>query len=526
MRRTSLAVTVALLTAAASVPLDPPAAAQAASVAALRIDTHHPGLPYPSGTIGLSTEAWELKGHLNVRNRNLVRLMRLLGPSVLRVGGNSVDLSWWTSDGEGAPAWATSTVTPADLRALGGLLRASGWRVLLGVDLGHFEPARAADEARHAQRILGARLLGIEIGNEPDDFGKRPGLRPPTYGAAEYLSEAAAYRRAVSAAAPGVGVYGPALAQTEWLAQLGPGAGLFAGLTQHFYPTNTCPGAGPGGSTLEPTASELLSPTVRQREEQLLSVLTRAGRALGKPVRIAETNTAACSGSRYSSPTFASALWALDWALRSAQSGVAGIDFHAGTGPCGTRSESPICVPGRGGGALRAQPEYYGMLAARLLEGGRFLSCSLGGAQAQPGLTAWATLAPDGTVRLAIDDMASGGPSRYLSISATGYRSVAELALNAPALGARAGTTLGGAAIDGQAQWHPAAGGWRAAPGALRVVVRPASALLLTLKPRRALRRAARRPPLSGARAVRRPPGRDRWTARRSAASRRRSRGW
>ena len=124
--------------------------------------------------------------------------MRLLGPSVLRVGGNSVDLSWWTSNGEPPPPWATSTVTPADLSALRGLLTATGWRVLLGVNLGHFEPSRAVDEARYAKRILGKSLLGIEIGNEPDDFGKKPKLRAPTYSVGEYLQEADAYSQALS----------------------------------------------------------------------------------------------------------------------------------------------------------------------------------------------------------------------------------------------------------------------------------------------------------------------------------------
>ncbi len=76
-----------------------------------------------------------------------------------------VDEQWRT-----ASSWATNAVTPADLSALHGLLPPPGGKVLLGVDLGHFEPARAADEARYAREILGTDLLGIEIGNEPNDY--------------------------------------------------------------------------------------------------------------------------------------------------------------------------------------------------------------------------------------------------------------------------------------------------------------------------------------------------------------------
>jgi hypothetical protein len=139
---------------AAFAPLEPRAT--------LTIDTAQPGNAFDVGAVGLSTEADELPtDHLSATHHRLVGLMRLLGPSVLRIGGHSVDLSWWTSREETPPPWATSTITPTDLSALQGLLAATGWRVLLGVDFGHFEPARVAEEARYAQQILGPELMGI-----------------------------------------------------------------------------------------------------------------------------------------------------------------------------------------------------------------------------------------------------------------------------------------------------------------------------------------------------------------------------
>ena len=322
----------------ASVPLAP--------LAVLRVDTSRPGNVFDPGTVGLATETEELStGRLSPRQYGLVRLMRLLGPSVLRIGGGSVDLSWWTSSGEPPPSWATNTVTPAYLSDLHGLLTATGWRVLLGVDLGHFEPTRAADEARYAREILGTGLMGIEIGNEPNGYGtKKDNLRPPNYDVSEYLHEAEAYRLDVNRYAPGVAIYGPALTQnTTWWTQMGVAASMFAELTQHYYPSNTCPSEH-YRVVAPPTAEGLLSPAVRQEEDEVLQTLALAGRVAGRPTRIGETNDSTCGGTPSVSPVFASALWALDWTLRAASSGVSGLNFHGKLGVCSSHAQSPICT--------------------------------------------------------------------------------------------------------------------------------------------------------------------------------------
>ncbi len=297
--RVVLVVLVAVLAVASAWALSRSAATMPMmQTAVLRINTSRPGNKFALGAVGLSTETSELEtDRLSATHDRLVRLMRLLGPSVLRIGGNSVDLSWWTSTGEPSPQWAISTITPTDLQGLHRLLIATGWQVLLGVDLGHFEPARAADEARWARKILGASLLGVEIGNAPNDYsGKEDNLRSPNYDVDAYLPEAEAYRQAVSAAAPGVAVYGPSAGGTEWLAQIGAAARMFSEITQHFYPSKTCPST----SSATVVAAELLSPEVRQREDEILQMLALASSVAGRPMRIGETNSDSCT-SRVSS---------------------------------------------------------------------------------------------------------------------------------------------------------------------------------------------------------------------------------
>ncbi len=462
----------------ASVPLAP--------TVFLKVDTRHPGYMFKLGAVELSLEAAELStDHLAASHHRLVRLMRLLGPSVLRLGGDSVDSSWWTSSGEPAPAWATNTVTPAALSALRELLTATGWRVLLGVDLGHFEPARAADEARYANEILGADLLGIEIGNEPDNYAAR-GLRPSIYGPGEYLREATAYRQAVNAAAPGVAVDGPTLSATPWLVQLATAASAYVELTQHYYPASVCTNASPlSAAVLQATASGLLSPAVREEEDHFLAVLARVRAIAGRPTRIGETNDVACGGSASASPVFASALWSLDWTLRGANSGVIGLNFHGSLGFCGDHSYSPICAESEraaSAGDVTAQPEYYGLLAARQLEGGRFLPTRGIGAGVR-NLTTWGTLARNGTIRVVIDDLATIGPNQPVSVSVAGYTVNTKETLSAGSPSARDRVRLGTAVTDGGI-WKPLPRALSRLPRSPIVILRPASAIVITLHPK------------------------------------------
>jgi hypothetical protein len=458
-----------------------------APTAVLKVNTSDPGHVFDIGAVGLSMEAHELStGRLAARHSRLVQLMRLLGPSVLRIGGDSVDFSWWTSRGEPAPAWATSVITPADLAALHELLTATGWRALLGVDFGHFDPTRAADEARYAREILGTGLLGVEIGNEPNAYGhEQNALRPPTYSFGEYLGEADVYRQAL--AGSGVAVYGPALTRkTPWLAQMGASAGMFTEFTQHYYPINTCPTTAP--SSPRPTALELLSPVVREEEDGLLGALVNVAAAAGRPVRIGETNSVACRASLAASPAFAGALWSLDWVLRAASSGVTGLNFHGGLGGCAANSESPICTPENEAAAgAREQAEYYGLLAARRLEGGRFVPTRLIAPGPPPNITTWATIAPNRVIRIAIDDFATTGLAQPVAIAIPGYTATDEV-LIAPSAGANKGVTLGGAAVTGTGQWRPTPATPSHTHRSIRVVVHPASAVIVTLSPRRSRR--------------------------------------
>ena len=61
-------------------------------------------------------------------------------------------------------------VTPEALQPLAGFLRATGWKLVFGVNLKIGVPAMAVELARAVQRIVGDDLLAIQIGNEANNY--------------------------------------------------------------------------------------------------------------------------------------------------------------------------------------------------------------------------------------------------------------------------------------------------------------------------------------------------------------------
>lgn len=458
----------------------------------LTVTSAHPGKEFALGAIGLSIETEELTTQaLSADQKSLVALMRLLGPGVLRIGGNSLDSSSWTSDDKQPPAWATSVVTPAALFNLRDLLAATDWRVILGVDLGHFDPASAAHEAHVAESILGSRLLGFEIGNEPNGYGiPLVNLRSDSYSADDYLKEVAIYSTAMRAAAPGVRLYGPDLGTNPskaWLSAItSDKSPPFTAITQHYYPTTYSVSKGVCKGTPVPTALDLLSSRVREQENATLQTIVGTADLAHRETRISETNdTSSCdkAGGPATSPVFASALWSLDWALRATSAGVAGLNFHGYIGRCLPEGFGPICALDHAAttaGRVIARPEYYGLLAARQLEGGRFIPVEISGENASDDLTAYATEHSRGVITLAVDNFATKGKTSFI-LHVPGYDKAAGEPLTAPSVSATSNVTFGHRSIDAAGLLKPTGTTISKIDGAFRLELAPSSALVVTL---------------------------------------------
>jgi hypothetical protein len=167
----------------------------------------------------------------------------------------------------GGPAVSAPQGTVIDtrsLRHLAGFLRATGWRLIWGLNLGRGSLEEAVAEASAAASSLGDHLLAFQIGNEPDLF---PGIHRGTeYSYLDYYAEYTRWKNAIREILPKAPFAGPdVFARTEWLEQFAATeAAEIQLLTHHYY------AEGPPEDPAS-TIDNLLKPNQRRRTELHLS---------------------------------------------------------------------------------------------------------------------------------------------------------------------------------------------------------------------------------------------------------------
>ena len=190
---------------------------------------------------GLSYELAQLTDphFFSAANRDLVAHFRLLSPNgVLRLGGNTSEFCWFQADAS-TPApklrvppgklednWMPHrlfAIKPEAIDALAGFVKATGWKLIYGLNFGNNTPAGAAREAAYVAHAIGRTLAYFQIGNEPDLYqDANNGTRPPGWGFADYLREWAAYAEAIAAAVPGARFGAPDVsASSDWVTRFG-----------------------------------------------------------------------------------------------------------------------------------------------------------------------------------------------------------------------------------------------------------------------------------------------------------------
>ena len=447
------------------------------------IDVGHPGPTVPGDFIGLSFEPRNLPTLAALARRgNLVELLRALGPGLLRFGGVSGDKQTaWVGERARRASWATYAIGASDLRGLAELASRAGWRVLLSVNLGHYDPAAAAQEISAARRALGGELAAVAIGNEPDAYVPQR-LRSPPWDYRAYRAQADAYLAAIRSVAPGIRVAAPdassGVPPLRWVGEEAA-SGHPALLTDHFYPSSSC--------GYKPVVSDLLSPVTRRIGASMVERLAAISRAAHTPLRVDETNSISCHGQPGVSNSFASSLWALDYLSRAMRAGLGGVNLHdlilqplSYSPIAGTRAQVAA-------GALNAEPVFYALLVARQLEGGRFLP--IGVTPAANSLSASAALVSRGRLQVLLVDYDEPGTAPravHLGVPARFFGGTV-LRLRARSPAATTGVTLGGRPVGADGRWRPAGRlpGLYGPPGGLSVGLAPSSAALVTLYPRR-----------------------------------------
>lgn len=304
------------------------------------------------GNVGLSFDARELANPIwDSPESNLTLTLGELDRPVLRFGGNGVDRSmWWTSTDEPAPDWAEATVTPEDLERVSQVAEDVDAQITITLDLGHDDPARAADMAAHAEQAFGERLLGVSIGNEPNGFyhPNQPQLavRDEAWGPAPYQQSLQEYSAALKDSAPGVPVAGPGAYDAPWWRAFAEsGIPDQRALTMHWYPLWDC--RGPASSIANPTVEDLTSPALRDRARHIVAMGSDVAAEHDLPLWMEETGPTSCPGTNDTSRTHAQALWTVDYAMTLAELGVERTAFHSTLQACaGGAPMSPLCATG------------------------------------------------------------------------------------------------------------------------------------------------------------------------------------
>jgi hypothetical protein len=393
----------------------------------------------PPRFMGLSYEKLTINyNYFHPSNYNLIALFRLLGAGVLRLGGSSVDTLLWTDSATGTHA----QVTAANITDLAAFLKATGWLCIYGVNLATSTPALAADEVAVAVSALGGNLLGIELGNEPDEYAAKGTLFPATWVFQDFVNLWDSFRSAIVQVAPNVPVTGPATAGgnhiTTWTLAFGQTVtpSELVLLTQHYYRAS--------GNSADATASFLVSPDSQLTGD--LAILNPGAQQMGLPFRIDECNSFYDSGAPGVSNSYASSLWVIDFLFDSALGGASGVNLHGG----GNAFYTPIADDS--GGVTDVRPEYYGLLLFALMGPGMLLQTQLsaGGLDA----TAYALRSAAGGLKVIVVNKDTQDLPLAIEANQTIEGATLQL-MTGPGLAALSGVTIQGSTVDINGSFTP-----------------------------------------------------------------------
>ncbi|HET8980101.1 MAG TPA: glycosyl hydrolase family 79 C-terminal domain-containing protein [Solirubrobacteraceae bacterium] len=411
----------------------------------------------PNSFLGISTEYWTLPVWARqpaLLDRTLA-LVRPDGPLLLRIGGDSADHTTWAPQRE-LPEWVFE-ITPAWLRQTSAIVRGTGARLILDLNLITASPAQAARWATVARRRLPAgSIVAFEVGNEPDIYSRSSWQQktggtlrlPQRITAQAYARAFAGYDKALESAPPEIPLYGPALAEPQknlsWITSLlsRPHPDLRA-ITGHRYPYSQC--SHPGMRTY-PTIGRVLSENATAGMAATIRPAVRLAARHHLPLRLTEINSVTCGGRRGVSDTFATALWAPDALFELMQAGARSASVHV-------RADAINMAFSITAHGLVSHPLFYGMIVfSKMLGPGAQLVPVHVTKSPAAHLKAWAVRVSGNVMHVLLINKGSRRQRVLLRLHATGPATVQRL--RAPSVSARSGVTLGGQHLTPAATWQ------------------------------------------------------------------------
>ena len=423
------------------------------------------GLPLNPAFRGLSYEKLVIaKGFFTSNNVPLVKLFSMIGPAVLRIGGGTVDTTGWGGISNTIP------ITAPEVDTFAGFIKAlpPNWSVIYGINLFSNTPANCAAEATYAAKALGPRLLGFEIGNEPE------------FGFSKYSTYLGRWRRlaaAITNTVPGWAVTNGGNGWTLDDADGGQGvlakytdqfasdeSGVVSLLTQHYYRA--------AGKSTNDTMQRLLLPDPFLLK-LITNIVTAAAGHCPLGARISECASYSAGGTRGVSDAYGAALWSLDFMFKVALNGGQGVNFHGG----GRSPYSPLVD--RRMVVTKVGPEFYGLKIFSMLPPGNVIPATVT-LSSEINFTAYGVRQGDGAISALLNNKDIRSTVAVSVNLGPGVTSAQLIELTGPSLSSTGGFTLGGAAINPDGTWNGRMQAVLAATnGQLTVNVPPISAILL-----------------------------------------------
>jgi hypothetical protein len=419
----------------------------------------------PGSFLGLSIEYWDLP-RLDRDPAALRRVLDLVrvpgdGPTILRVGGDSADQSFWGRRPPGVRLgpWPYH-LTAAWLRKLAALTRAARLHVLLDLNLAAQSASMAARFASAAARTLPrGSLSALEIGNEPDIYhhwvdyhlpGRSALFAAPSgwdeFSPSAYAEAFRRYARRLQRAVPGLPLAGPEAAyplrDLAWVRRLVAADRRRVGLlTVHRYPLSACAHRNWRDFS---TIARVLSPVTSAGLAPSVTPALRLARRTGLPLRLTELNSVTCEGRRGVSNTFAAALWAPDALFSLWRDGLAGVNIHVRQGAM----NAAFSMSRRG---VLARPLLYGLALFTRALGERARLAGLRVGPSPSALRIWAVRVR--RRRLNVLVLNKGAQPARLLLRVPARRPATVQRLLAPSIRSTGGVSLDGQTLGPSGRW-------------------------------------------------------------------------
>jgi len=409
----------------------------------------------PETFMGLSYESSQLAhpGFFSAENRQLIQLFRTLSPTgVLRIGGNTSEFSRWETsekdsalsdavaegpdtNGGGAHAFA---ITPMAVRNLSAFLRATGWKLIYGLNLSGGSTANAVEECSFVAKECRDSLIAFQLGNEPEMFHHGSDTKD-RWSYEEYVARWKALAGVLQKSVPDIKLAGPDIAyKTEWVGRFADDMrGSVAFLSGHFYPE---------GPPTDPSATVNYLLEDQTKFDAQVARAARMADARQIPYRMTEGNSCYNGGKKDVSDTFAAALWAGDFVFRAAGVGCIGINLHGG----GNGLYTPIA--GSLSGGFMARPEYYGLLMGSDCSGADLIECAVAGNPAA--LSCYAVRKDDKVTVFCFNRSQNAVPLELATSLVRKGNRLTAFWLTAPGLEATSNITYAGSSVPADGVWR------------------------------------------------------------------------